>query len=172
MTRAFLFSMTILCPYCTALIPLAPNWKLSPKDGIRVTNDKLWKVPGFEVVRIRYMSPGTVRKRIATCPQCGGVCERGYPAQEAQAGRMGQWNTAGSHPIYIRFTGVGSRRRREGSPDFMSCRGMCYITLTGNCGDVSSRRGLRRRQWQKIRCCWIAGCSAAKNQNLRWAWSG
>ena len=87
---AYLWSRTIICPNCTGLIPLAPNWRLSPRLGIRIKPDTRLGLVGFEVVEIAKASRGTIKKGIAQCPLCGHVCAKGYPAAAAQPGRMGQ----------------------------------------------------------------------------------
>ena len=93
--QAYLWSRTILCPSCTGLIPLAPNWKLSTapgrrKLGIRLKPDTAYHIVGFEVVPIADASRGTIAKGQAICPLCGYVCPKGYPGEEARPGRMGQ----------------------------------------------------------------------------------
>ena len=89
MVQAFLWTRTILCRNCTGLIPLSPNWRLSREQGIRLLPDPLTGLVGYEVVHLSEASIGSVRKAIATCPICGWVCPKGYPAAEARAKRMG-----------------------------------------------------------------------------------
>ena len=87
---AYLWSRTLICPNCTGLITLAPNWKLSRELGIRLKPDTRLGLVGFEVVAKAEESLGTIRKGIAICPLCGYICPKGYPASEAQAQRLGQ----------------------------------------------------------------------------------
>ena len=89
MVQAYLWSRTILCPSCTGLIPLSPNWRLSKGLGIRLLPNHDFNVVEFEVVRMSQTSYGTVGKGIAVCPLCGSTCPKGYPAAESQAERMG-----------------------------------------------------------------------------------
>ena len=86
--QAMLWSRTILCWHCTALIPLSPQWTLSAKLGIRVT-PLPDGVCNFEVAPKKDMSPASVIKGIAICFHCGGTQSKGYPAAEARAKRMG-----------------------------------------------------------------------------------
>ena len=89
MVQAYLWSRTIICPNCTALIPLSPTWKLSSRLGLMMVPNQDFKIVQFKVVRAAQMSRGTVKKGIATCPICGTACPQFYPRDEAQADRMG-----------------------------------------------------------------------------------
>lgn len=89
MVQGYLWSRTILCRSCTGLIPLSPNWRLSPSLAIRLLPNRDWGIVQFEIVPKIKESRGTIAKGIATCPLCGTTCRQGYPAEEAQAGRMG-----------------------------------------------------------------------------------
>lgn len=115
-TRAYLWSRTILCRSCTALIPLSPQWQLSKDVGILLWPDPHSLVVGFEAVPRKEMSSPTIKKGIATCPVCGASTPRGYPAAEARADRMGhveycrvkRWH----YPIYR----AGKRPRQGKGP--------------------------------------------------------
>lgn len=89
MVQAFLWSRTIICIECTGLVPLAPNWKLSPELGIRLLPQGNGTMH-YEVVRRAEMSPPTVKKGMADCPFCGTVSPTGFISKEADAGRLGQ----------------------------------------------------------------------------------
>ena len=83
--QAYLHSRTVLCPSCTGLIPLSPNWRLSPDYSIRLLPDINRGIVDFEVVAKRDESYGTVKKAIAVCPLCGTTTPKGYISSEAQA---------------------------------------------------------------------------------------
>lgn len=83
--QSYLHSRTVLCPNCTGLIPLSPNWRLSPDYSIRLLPDTARGLVDFEVVGKGDESPCTVRKAIAICPLCGTTTRKGYIASEAQA---------------------------------------------------------------------------------------
>ena len=128
MVQAYLWSRTIICPSCTGLIPLSPNWKLSSKLGLMMVPNQEFKVVQFKVVRLKQMSRGTIAKGIATCPLCGATCPQFYPRDEAQADRLGQvlycivfrdW-----FPIYRSRGGAiqANRRFSSGSPEMSSPR--------------------------------------------------
>ena len=89
MAMAYLWSRTIICPSCTGLIPLSPNWKLSSKLGMMMVPNQEFKIVQFKVVRLKQMSRGTIANGIATCPLCGATCPQFYPRDEAQADRLG-----------------------------------------------------------------------------------
>lgn len=89
LVQAYLWTRTILCPSCTGLIPLSPQWKLSKDVGVLLVPERSIGVVGFQVVPIEEMSKGTIGLGIATCPLCGAVARNGYPSQEAMADRMG-----------------------------------------------------------------------------------
>ena len=85
MCRAYLHARTVLCPSCTGLIPLSPNWRLSKDLGIRLKPLMDYLVCDYEVVPKSQESEGTVNKAIAVCPFCGTATPKGYLHTEAQA---------------------------------------------------------------------------------------
>ena len=112
--QTYLWARTVICPECSRTIPLSPNWRLdSMGTGIRLVTHIDSDITNFEIVHDRTacadcrsakktcniatlhpdtpISPGTVTDGIATCPwpDCGRSAPKGYPAIEAQAGRMG-----------------------------------------------------------------------------------
>ena len=92
--QTYLFARAISCPSCDGQIPLSPNWRLAPDGtGIRVIPNTETRTCAFEIVNTTVeQSPGTISRAIATCPysDCGATTPKGYIAQEAQGGRLGQ----------------------------------------------------------------------------------
>jgi adenine-specific DNA methylase len=96
----YLLARTIHCPYCDGLIPLSPNWKLSPDGtGVRLLPQLAsgpltpGRVCRFEVVRAAGdHSEGTVNDGDANCPftDCGRVVDGDEVKRQAQAGGMGE----------------------------------------------------------------------------------
>lgn len=94
----YIWARTIKCPYCSGVIPLSPNWRLSTTgDGIRIvparTADKGPRVCQSEVVeKTTEQSPGTVSSGDATCPfhDCGRVVDGDEVKRQAQEGKMGE----------------------------------------------------------------------------------
>ena len=96
----FIWARTIACPYCDGLVPLSPNWRLSP-GGLGV---RLKPLPGsgpgtegrvceFEIVESAgEQSSGTVSRGDGTCPwsDCGRVIDGVVIKAQAKAGRMGE----------------------------------------------------------------------------------
>ena len=92
--QTYLWARSVTCPSCRNLIPLSPNWRLdSTGKGIRlIPNEDAGKCSFSIVESVAEQSPGTIKNGVATCPYptCGASTPKGYIAQEAQAGRMGQ----------------------------------------------------------------------------------
>ena len=90
----YLWSRTIVCPYCDGLIPLSPNWKLAPGGvGVRLRPSVDERCCHFAIVRsAEDQSPGTISGGTATCPYpgCGRVVEGDEVKRQAQAGGMGE----------------------------------------------------------------------------------
>ncbi len=91
----YLWARTITCPYCSGIVPLSPNWKLSGDGtGVRLTPDERDGVRRirFEIVnRAQDHSLGTVKGGHSLCPfpDCGRTVDEKDVKQQAQAGQMG-----------------------------------------------------------------------------------
>lgn len=96
----FLWARTIRCPFCEGLVPLSPNWRLSPDGtGVKLLPETA-SGPGDPNRRCRFaivhrpedQSPGTVKGGDASCPfpDCRRVIDGETIKKEAQAGRMGE----------------------------------------------------------------------------------
>ena len=95
----YLYTRTVACPYCAGLVPLSPNWRLTPSKGVRLVPqlrdgpESKGRVCEFEIVeRAEEQSEGTVTRGDGLCPYSD--CERqiggDHIKAEAQAGRMGE----------------------------------------------------------------------------------
>lgn len=96
----YLWARTVRCPYCEGLVPLSPNWRLSPDGtGVRL-KPRLGAGPGdaerrceFVIVnKVSEHSAGTVADGDGTCPfpDCGRVIDGDEIKRQAQAGGMGE----------------------------------------------------------------------------------
>ena len=95
----FIWARTVTCPYCDGLVPLSPNWRLTPGGtGVRLRPHlgagpgSEGRVCGFEIVdSVGEQSPGTVSRGDGTCPysDCRRVIDGDAIKAQAQDGRMG-----------------------------------------------------------------------------------
>ena len=96
----YLWARTVRCPYCNGLVPLSPNWRLSP-DGVGVRMvPKIGSGLGdtdrkcsFEVVTsLGEQSEGTVARGDGNCPypDCRRVFDGGEIKRQAREGKMGE----------------------------------------------------------------------------------
>ena len=95
----YLHAHTVRCPYCFALVPLSPNWRLaSDGTGVRLRphtadgHGSEDRVCTFKIVKkVKDQSPGTVARGTGTCPypDCGQVIDGDEIKRQAQEREMG-----------------------------------------------------------------------------------
>ncbi len=94
--QTYLWARTVCCPYCTGLVPLSPNWRLTPKGvGVRLRPETGGKqrVCSFEIVEAAAdQSEGTVAKGDGKCPfpDCGQLISGDEIKRQARGGKMGE----------------------------------------------------------------------------------
>ena len=91
--QAYLWARTVVCSDCLMLIPLSPNWRLSPAKGIRLSPDPDMGIVRYQVRPLGEASRGTVRQGIVTCPnpECGRAHPKDYVRRQFGAtGHLGQ----------------------------------------------------------------------------------
>ena len=94
---AYLWSRTIVCPYCGGLVPLSPNWRLDIKGtGVRLiphVENANYRHCSIEIVKqTKEHSEGTVKRGDGLCPypDCGRVIDGDEVKQQARTGQMGE----------------------------------------------------------------------------------
>ena len=96
----YLWARTVTCPYCDGLVPLSPNWRLTPTGvGVRLQPHQSsgpntdGRLCSFEIVRnAGEQSEGTVARGDGVCPygDCGRVIDGDEIKRQARAGLMGE----------------------------------------------------------------------------------
>ena len=96
----YLWARTVTCPYCDGLVPLSPNWRLTPTGvGVRLQPHQSsgpntdGRICSFEIVRSAgEQSEGTVARGDGICPygDCGRVIDGDEIKRQARDGRMGE----------------------------------------------------------------------------------
>ena len=96
----YLWARVITCPYCDGVVPLSPNWRLTPRGiGVQL-QPRLSDGPGSEgricffkiVESAREQSVATVARGDGICPygDCGRIIDGTEIKRQAQEGHMGQ----------------------------------------------------------------------------------
>ena len=96
----YLWARTVTCPYCDGLVPLSPNWRLTPTGvGVRLQPHQSLgpntdgRICSFEIVRnAEEQSEGTVARGDGICPygDCGRVIGGDEIKRQARDARMGE----------------------------------------------------------------------------------
>ena len=131
----YLWARTVVCPYCHGVVPLSPNWRLSPRGtGVRLrprTDGE--RRCDFEIVdSAAEHSGGTVARGRAQCPfpDCGRVIDGNeikkqgqdlglgeqlyaiaYKRRVATAGKRGKWERGYRAPLPSDFTAADVEAR-------------------------------------------------------------
>ena len=98
--QTYLWARTVTCPHCDGLVPLSPNWRLTPDGtGVRLKPElgsgpsSDGRICSFEIVQsASEQSNGTVVRGAGACPysDCGRVIDGDEIKRQAQAGQMGE----------------------------------------------------------------------------------
>ena len=94
--EGYLWARTVVCPYCSGVVPLSPNWRLAPDGrGVRLQPGlgKGSRVCAFAIVdSVGEQSAGTTARGAGLCPwsDCGRVIDGEEIKRQAQAGEMGE----------------------------------------------------------------------------------
>ena len=150
----YLLARTIVCPYCSAQIPLSPNWRLNNSGvGVRLL-PKTSKADGaryceFEIVHeLGKHSTGTVSGGDATCPfhDCARVIDGDEVKRQAQTEGMGEQIFA---VVYQKLTKTINKSGKAGKPkwvrDYRSPQSSDNINL-----DISACLSERLLEWEAL----------------------
>ena len=152
----YLMARTIRCPYCEGLMPLSPNWRLSP-SGIGVQlHAHLGTGPGdsdrncdFVIVNnIAEQSAGTVSDGDGTCPfpDCNRVIDGEEIKRQAQAGQMGEQLFA---VVYKRRIATKTKAGKAGRDKWE--RGYRAPRLQDdNSAEIADRLAAKMEEWQAL----------------------
>ena len=119
----YLWAHTVRCPYCNAVVPLSPNWRLAKGGmGVRLV-PRMGDGPGsndrrceFEIVStVAEQSAGTVGRGTANCPyrDCGRVIDGDEIKLQAQEGEMGHQLYAVVYKKRVRKTLKSGKRGKD-----------------------------------------------------------
>ena len=166
---AYLWARAAACPHCQIQVPLSPDWRLDSQgtgirlelsaDGIAmpIVHDRAEcsacarpgsTCPLAALYPNQSVSPGTVAKNsaIITCPACGSTAPKGYPAQEAQAGRLG-------HRLYcVIYRDSWRERAKNGRPRKKETHCRVFVTPEqrhfASSAQAAARLPQLRPQWE------------------------
>jgi putative DNA methylase len=121
----YLWARTITCPYCSGLIPLCRDWRLTPTGtGIRLL-PQLGHGPGdktrrchFEIVHsLRDQSQGTVKSGDATCPfpDCGRIIDGDNVKRQAEDAGLGEqlYAVVFKQKLSVEYTKTGKLKKEK-----------------------------------------------------------
>jgi putative DNA methylase len=152
----FLWARTIRCPYCEGLVPLSPNWRLSPEGiGVRLV-PRVGTGPGDVTRRCEFVvveksseqSAGTVADGDGTCPfpDCGRVIDGDEIKRQAQAGGMGEQLFAVVFKRRIETrTKAGKRGRDKWRRGYRASR-----PEDENIAEVAARLAEKMEEWEAL----------------------
>ncbi|MFZ3351002.1 MAG: hypothetical protein WA268_09075 [Xanthobacteraceae bacterium] len=117
----YIWARTVRCPYCEGLVPLSPNWRLSPDGtGVRLLpcteKEPAKRRCSFELVhRASEQSLGTTANGDATCPfpDCRRVVDGDEMKRQAQLGQKGEQLFALSFKRRILVKGKNGKIREK-----------------------------------------------------------
>jgi len=149
----FLWARTVTCPYCEGLIPLSPNWRLTPDGtGVRLvpqTQPKRECV--FEIVnKLADQSDGTVKDGDAKCPwpDCARIVDGDIVKQQAQDGGMGEQLFAIVYKQRVVVPGKVGKSGKIGKPREKWERGYRAPVAKDGGGVVFQRLDENFAQWE------------------------
>lgn len=149
----YIWARTVRCPYCEGLVPLSPNWRLSPDGtGVRLlpctSKEPAKRRCAFELVQsATEQSLGTTANGDATCPfpDCQRVIEGDEMKRQAQLGQMGEQLFALSFKRRILVKGKNGKSREKWERGFR-----CATPADDNCEAVRAKLASKHAEWDAL----------------------